>query len=106
VYWSLAPAGDYIAKLVYPACREMGGDRCLPPNQPLQRISPDGFAHGPLTPEEPFAERIRQIYPSAPPFDWPFGPALTDSHAFDLGEKMTELYKGLVERRHGAALQA
>ncbi len=59
---------------------------------------PDGFAYGPPIPDGPITIRIRQIYPSTPPFDWPFGPALSDSDAFDLGDKMTEMYKRLVER--------
>jgi hypothetical protein len=59
---------------------------------------PDGFAYGPPIPDGPIATRIRQIYPSTPPFDWPFKLALTDTDAFDLGDKMTEVYKHLVEQ--------
>jgi len=66
---------------------------------------PDGFAYDGAIPQGPIAARIRQIYPSTSPFDWPFGPALTDSDAFDLGDKMTETYKQLVERPRIAATQ-
>ena len=64
---------------------------------------PDGFAYDGAIPQGPIAARIRQIYPSTSPFDWPFGPALTDSDAFDLGDKMTEMYKQMVERPRSAA---
>jgi len=60
---------------------------------------PDGFPYGgtPI-PNGRIATRIRQIYPSTSPFDWPTGGTLTDGDAFDLGDAMTQVYKRLVEK--------
>lgn len=59
---------------------------------------PDGFFYdGAPIPSGRIATRIRQIYPSTSRFDWPLGQTLTDNDAMDLGDKMTETYKRLVE---------
>lgn len=59
---------------------------------------PDGFLYGGVPVSQgPIAECIGQIYPSTPPFDWPFARTLTDADALDLGDKMTEAYKYVVE---------
>jgi hypothetical protein len=60
---------------------------------------PDDFPYGAPIPQGPIATRIRQIHPSTPPFVWPQGQTLSDADAFDLGDKMTKMFKGLVERR-------
>ena len=67
---------------------------------------PEGFAYNGATLQGPIAACIRQIYPSTPPFEWPFGPALTDNDAFDLGDKIAKMYKHLVERPPGATSHA
>jgi hypothetical protein len=66
-------------------------------------VLPDGFAYDGAIPNGPIATRIKQIYPSTSPFDWPFGPMLTDADAFDLGDLMTAMFKRLVESRPSAA---
>ncbi len=58
---------------------------------------PEEFAYGVPIPNGPIAARTRRIHPSSPPFDWPFGLALTDAHASDLGDKMTEMFKREIE---------
>jgi hypothetical protein len=60
---------------------------------------PEGLPYGPPIPQGPIAARIHEIYPSTPPFAWPLGQTLSDADAFDLGDLMTKMFKGLVEGR-------
>ena len=60
---------------------------------------PEGFLYdGPPLPTGRIATRIKQIHPKPSPFDWPLSAKLTDADTLDLGDTMTHVYKGLVER--------
>lgn len=63
----------------------------------LLTLPADFLYGGTPVPNGRIATRIKQIYPTSSPLDWPLAKTLSDQDVIDLGDKMAESYQRLVE---------